>query len=163
MNLTKAAIYHSTLLSTVSPTYARELQTNEHGFGLDGVLRERASDLMGVLNGIDTHEWSPESDPHIAAHFSLGRLAGKADCKRALQKESGLAVRDDVPLFGLIGRLTMQKGVDVFAQILRGLLDLDLQILFLGTGDPDAARSSSHVSWLRPERFRAFLAFDNPP
>jgi starch synthase len=115
-----------------------------------------------VLNGIDTHEWSPESDPHIAAHFSLGRLAGKAECKRALQKESGLAVRDDVPLFGLIGRLTPQKGVDVLAQILRGLLDLDLQILLLGAGDPDAERYFSHVSWLRPDRFRAFIGFDNP-
>jgi starch synthase len=162
MNLTKAALYHSTLLSTVSPTYAREIQTGEHGFGLDGVLREHAGDLVGVLNGIDTHEWSPEGDPHIAAHFSLGRLEGKADCKRALQKESGLAVRDDVPLFGLIGRLTPQKGVDVLAQILRGLLDLDLQILLLGTGDPDAERYFSHVSWLRPDRFRAFIGFDNP-
>jgi starch synthase len=161
-NLTKAAFYHSTLLNTVSPTYAREIQTPAEGFGLDGVLSERSGDLWGVLNGIDTHEWSPESDPHIPAHFGLGRLAGKAECKRALQKESGLAVRDDVPLFGLIGRLTPQKGVDVLAQILRGLLDLDLQILLLGAGDSDAERYFSHVSWLRPDRFRAFIGFDNP-
>ena len=119
MNLTKAALYHSTLLTTVSPTYAQEIQTSDHGFGLDGVLSERRSDLFGVLNGIDLKEWSPESDPYIAARFSASDLAGKAVCKRALQTEAGLPVRDDVPLFGLVGRLTPQKGVDVLAQILR--------------------------------------------
>jgi starch synthase len=162
MNLTKAAIYHSTLLSTVSPTYAREIQTHAHGFGLDGVLAEKSADLVGVLNGIDVEEWSPEADPHIAARFSVEHLAGKAECKRALQTEAGLPVRDDVPVFGFVGRLTPQKGVDVLAQVLRGLLDLDLQILLLGTGDPDAERYFSHVAWLRPDRFRAFIGFDNP-
>ena len=162
MNLTKAAIYHSTLLSTVSPTYAREIQTPAHGFGLDGILADKSADLVGVLNGIDTEEWNPETDPHIAVRFGLSSLAGKAECKRAIQAEAGLPVRDDVPVFGLIGRLTPQKGVDVFAQVLRGLLDLDLQILLLGMGDPDAERFFSHVSWLRPDRFRAFIGFDNP-
>jgi starch synthase len=162
MNLTKAAIFHSTLLSTVSPTYAREIQTPAHGFGLDGILAEKSADLVGVLNGIDTEEWNPEADPHIAVRFGLTSLAGKAECKRALQAEAGLPIRDDVPVFGLVGRLTPQKGVDVFAQVLRGLLDLDLQILLLGMGDPDAERYFSHVAWLRPDRFRAFIGFDNP-
>jgi starch synthase len=162
MNLTKAALFHSTLLSTVSPTYAHEIQNSAYGFGLDGVLSQRSSDLYGVLNGIDTEEWNPEHDPHIAGHFGLRDVSGKAECKRALQREAGFRVRDDVPLFGLVGRLTPQKGVDVFAQILRGLLDLDLQIVLLGTGDPDAQRYFSHVSWLRPDKFRAFIGFDDP-
>jgi starch synthase len=162
MNLTKAALYHSTLLTTVSPTYAQEIQTSAHGFGLDGVLSERRGDLFGVLNGIDLEEWSPELDPHIPTHFSETDLAGKAACKRALQKEAGLPVRDDVPIFGLVGRLTPQKGVDVLAQILRGLLDLDLQVVLLGSGDPEAERYFSYVSSLRPDRFRAFIGFDNP-
>src|SRR5207244_3842716 len=78
MNLTKAALYHSTVLTTVSPTYAHEIQTPAHGFGLDGVLSERRGDLVGVLNGIDTHVWSPETDPHIAARYGVARLEGKA-------------------------------------------------------------------------------------
>ncbi|HKQ68686.1 MAG TPA: glycogen synthase GlgA [Polyangiaceae bacterium] len=161
MNLTKAALVHSTLLGTVSPTYAREIQTPEHGFGLDGVLARRSADLIGILNGIDTTEWSPEKDRHIAAKFSARDLAGKFECKRRLQAEAGFPVNDDIPLFGLVGRLTPQKGVDVLAQILRGLLDLNLQILLLGTGDPEAERYFSYVSSLRPDRFRAFIGFDN--
>jgi len=162
MNLTKAALYHSTLLTTVSPTYAHEIQTSAHGFGLDGVLSERKSDLFGVLNGIDLEEWSPELDPHIPAKFSRTDLAGKLACKRALQAEAGLPVRDDVPLFGLVGRLTPQKGVDVLAQILRGLLDLDLQFVLLGSGDLEAERYFRHASSLRLDRFRAFIGFNNP-
>jgi starch synthase len=162
MNLTKAALYHSTLLTTVSPNYAQEIQTSAHGFGLDGVLSERRGDLFGVLNGIDLHEWSPELDPLIPARFTSTDLSGKAECKRALQAEAGLPVRDDVPIFGLVSRLTPQKGVDVLAQILRGLLDLDLQVVLLGSGDPEAERYFSYVSSLRPDRFRAFIGFDNP-
>jgi starch synthase len=161
MNLTKAALFHSTLLSTVSPTYAREIQTSEHGFGLDGVLAEKRHDLFGVLNGIDVHEWNPETDPFIAAHFGVGDLAGKVECKRALQREAGFPLRDDVPIIGLVGRLTPQKGLDVFAQVLRGLLELDLQIVLLGSGSSDAERYFSYVAGLRPDRFRAFIGFDN--
>src|SRR6266545_3569649 len=162
MNLTKAAVYHSTLLTTVSPTYAREVQTAAHGFGLNGVLADRSADLFGVLNGIDVEVWSPKSDPHIPAKFSAQHLAGKAECKRALQAEAGLPVRDDVPVFGFVGRLTPQKGVDVLAQILRGVLDLDVQIVLLGSGDLDAERFFSHIAWLRPDRFSTYIGFDNP-
>jgi len=161
MNLTKAACYRSTLLTTVSPTYAREIQTRAHGFGLDGVLAERRSDLLGVLNGIDTEEWNPETDPLIAAPFSARSPAGKTECKRALQAESGLPVRSDVPLYGFVGRLTRQKGVDVVAQILSGLLDLDLQLVLLGSGDRDAEAYFAHLASRRPDKFAAFFGFDN--
>jgi starch synthase len=161
LNLTKGACYRSTLLSTVSPTYAREIQTPAHGFGLDGVLAERTSDLVGVLNGIDAEEWDPETDPLIPAHFSAASLAGKAECKRALQTESGLPVRSDVPVFGLVGRLTRQKGVDVIAQILSGLVDLDLQMIFLGSGDRDVEAYFAHMASRRPDRLATFFGFDN--
>jgi starch synthase len=161
MNLTKGACYHSTLLSTVSPTYAREIQTPAHGFGLDGVLAERSGDLVGVLNGIDAEEWDPGTDPLIPAHFSAASLAGKDECKRALQAESGLPVRADVPVFGLVGRLTRQKGVDVIAQILSGLVDLDLQMVFLGTGDRDVEAYFAHMASRRPDRLATFIGFDN--
>jgi len=162
MNLTKAAFYHSTLLNTVSPTYAREIQTPEQGFGLDGVLRERGGDLFGILNGIDIEEWNPETDPFIAANFKTESLAGKLACKRSLQAEAGFPVRDDVPLFGIVSRLNPQKGIDVLAQVLRGALDLNLQLVMLGSGDPDAERYFLHVAGLRRDRFRAFIGFDNP-
>ena len=161
LNLTKGAIVHSTLLSTVSPTYAREIETPAFGYGLDGLLAGRGGDLIGVLNGIDVHEWDPATDPHITAHYSPLDMTGKAACKRALQEEAGFAVRPDVPLFGLVSRLTSQKGVDVLAQALEGLLHHDLQFVLLGAGDPEA---EAYLRWLdsrRGDRFRAWLHFDN--
>ncbi|HVY38651.1 MAG TPA: glycogen synthase GlgA [Polyangia bacterium] len=161
MNLTKGALYHSTLLSTVSPTYAREIQTGAYGNGLDGVLSARSSDLIGILNGIDTDEWNPSADRHLPAAFSAADLSGKAACKAALQKEAGFAVRPDVPLFGVIGRLTSQKGFDVLAHALDRVLSWDVQLVLLGTGDPDAERFFAWADAQRGDRFRAWLRFDN--
>ena len=158
MNLTKAACHRATFLSTVSPTYAREIQTMAHGFGLDGVLAERSSDFFGVLNGIDAEEWNPETDPLIPAHFSARSLAGKTECKRTLQAESGLPVRSDVPVYGLVGRLTRQKGVDVVAQILAGMLDLDLQMILLGSGDRDVEAYFAHMAGRHRDRFAAWTS-----
>jgi len=161
LNLMKGGCAHATLLSTVSPTYAREIQTPAFGYGLDGVLAGRSHDLAGILNGIDIHEWDPTTDPHIAAPFSADDLTGKAECKGALQKEAGLPVRDEVPLFGLVGRLTSQKGVDVLAHALDRLLDLDLQLVLLGTGDREAEHFFGTMAARRPDRFAAWLHFDN--
>jgi len=162
LNLTKAALYHATLLSTVSPTYAREIQTPEQGFGLDGVLASRRGDLVGILNGIDVVEWDPRTDPHLAARYDANDLAGKARCKAALQAEAGLPVRADVPLFALVGRLTGQKGVDVLAAALDRVLAWDLQLVLLGTGDPDLEAALGAAAARRPDRFRAWIAFDEP-
>jgi starch synthase len=161
LNLTKAAIAHSTLITTVSPTYAREIQTPELGYGLDGVLRARSGDLYGLVNGIDPEEWSPAVDPHIAARFDASDLAGKAACKAALQQEAGFPIRPEAPLLGLVGRLVSQKGVDVLAQALDRILELDLQLVLLGTGDPEAETFFARVSQERPDRFRAWLRFDD--
>jgi starch synthase len=161
MNLMKAAIRHATMLSTVSPTYAREIQTPEFGFGLDGELAARRHDLRGILNGIDTEEWNPATDPLLPARFSAEDLVGKAVCKAALQRELGLPVRPDVALFGVVGRLTSQKGFDVLAHTLSRVLDWDVQLVLLGTGDPEAEEYFGGLSQRRGDKFRAFIGFDN--
>jgi starch synthase len=161
VNLTKAALAHGTLLSTVSPTYAREIQMPAHGFGLDGVLLSRAADLRGILNGIDVEEWNPATDPHLAAPFEADRLAGKAACKTALQREASLPVSSAVPVFGFVGRLTAQKGIDVLARALDRVLDWELQFVLLGTGDPEAERFFGDVARARPDRFAAWVGFDD--
>jgi starch synthase len=161
MNLTKGALYHSTLLSTVSPTYAHEIQTGAYGCGLDGVLASRSGDLVGILNGIDVDEWDPSKDRHLPATFDAHNMEGKRLCKAALQKEAGLEVREDVPLMGVIGRLTSQKGFDVLAHALDRVLGWDVQMVLLGTGDPDAERFFAYADSRRGDRFRAWLHFDN--
>lgn len=160
LNLMKAALYRSTLLTTVSPTYAREIQTPAFGFGLDGVLRARSADLVGVLNGIDDEEWNPATDRHLPRGFDRDDLAGKAACKAALQREAGLPVRADLPLFGLVGRLTDQKGIDVLAAGLDAIMSLPLQLVVLGTGEPRLERRLERVAASNPDRFRAFIQFD---
>jgi len=160
MNLMKAAIRHSNLLSTVSPTYAREIQTSAYGFGLDGELSLRSKFLRGVLNGIDTHEWNPAADPHIAAPFCADDISAKAVCKASLQKQLGLPVRPNVPLFGVVGRLTPQKGFDVLAHALDKILAWDLQMVLLGNGDPEAEHFFSHLATKRGDKFSTFIGFD---
>lgn len=161
VNLMKGAVAHSTMLSTVSPTYAQEIQTPEYGFGLDGVLTARRRDLRGILNGIDFDEWNPLTDTHLPAHFDADHLAGKIACKAALQKEVGLPVRANVPLFGVIGRLTPQKGFDVLAHALELLLKWDMQVVMLGSGDPEAERFFAALAYQRGDKFRAYIGFDD--
>jgi starch synthase len=160
LNLVKAAIRHSTMLSTVSPTYAREIQGPAHGFGLDGVLTERRDDLRGILNGIDVEAWDPATDPHLAACYDARDLAGKATCKAALQREMGLPVREDTPVFGAIGRLASQKGFDVLAHALDRLLGWNLQMVLLGSGDREAEDFFRAATRQHGDRFRAHIGFD---
>jgi starch synthase len=148
------------MLSTVSPTYAREIQTPEHGNGLDGELHARRGDLVGILNGIDFDEWNPAADPHLAAPFTAERLEGKAACKAALQAEAGFPVRN-VPVFGVVGRLTFQKGFDILAHCLERVLSWDVQMVLLGAGDREAEHYFGALSARRPDRFKAWLGFDN--
>ena len=135
VNLLKGGILNSTLITTVSEGYAKEIQTPEYGWGLEGVIKERADDLFGILNGCDYDEWNPETDKYIVKTYSDRKLAGKLECKRDLQKTFGLPVKDDVPVFGIISRLVKQKGVDIFAEALYRLLGLDAQFALLGTGE----------------------------
>ena len=160
-NLTKAALYRSTKLATVSPRYAREIQTGAYGCGLDGVLRERAGDLVGILNGIDTDEWNPATDVHLPAHFDGDDLAGKARCKAALQAEAGLPVRPDVPLLAVIARLVPQKGIDVLAHALDTVLRWDVQMVVLGSGDAEAEAFFAERARARRDRLCAWIPFDD--
>ncbi|WP_434045877.1 MULTISPECIES: glycogen synthase [Sorangium] len=159
INLLKAGIYNATLVSTVSPRYAQEIQTWEGGEGLDGVLRDRGSDVIGILNGIDDSIWNPATDPHIAATFSAEDLSGKGLCKAALQREMGLEERPDVPLLGLISRLATQKGIDILAGALDHILSLDVQLVILGSGERWAEDLFSRISGAS-DRFRVYVGMN---
>lgn len=136
VNMMKAGLYHSTKITTVSPTYADEIKAPAGGFGLDNVLRFRAADLVGIVNGIDTSIWDPASDATIPATYTADDLTGKAACKAALQKQLGLAVDDHVALFGVVSRFATQKGLDLLAQCLPSVLEgMHVQFAVLGSGD----------------------------
>src|SRR5437762_7007932 len=137
MNCLKAAIVYSDAITTVSPRYAREILTEEMGCGLDGLLRKRQSALFGILNGVDHDEWNPASDPFVPHAYSAGDLSGKAATKLELQKEFGLPSSADIPLFGNIGRLAEQKGVDILLRTLRDMAEAEFQFVLLGSGSPD--------------------------
>ncbi len=136
LNLLKTGIAFADMVTTVSPTYSREVQSSEFGWGLEGVLQSKGDRFVGVLNGIDDAEWNPETDPHLPATFGVETFeVGKARCKAALQAEFSLPVRPDVPLFGMISRITSQKGFDLIESAKQQILDLPAQFVFLGTGD----------------------------
>jgi starch synthase len=137
LNFLKAGIVFSDLISTVSPMYAREIQTPYYGCGLHGVLAHRSHDLFGIVNGADYRVWNPATDQHLPARYDARSVAeGKASCKRALQRHFGLAERADVPLFGMVSRLVDQKGLDLIRQSAWELVSQDLQLLVLGVGEP---------------------------
>lgn len=159
VNILQGGINHSTLLTTVSPTYANEIQTAAYGEGLDGVLRTRRDDLFGVLNGIDQATWNPQNDPHLPKGFSADDLSGKAYCKAALQKEAGLALRPEVPLVGLVTRLAAQKGVDLLLAAMDRLLKHDIQFVLLGSGDPDLESALTQRAQNSP-KLQAWITFD---
>ena len=161
VNLLKGGIYHATLLNTVSEGYAREIQTPEYGWGLEGVVRERAGALCGILNGVDYEEWNPESDPHLAANYSASEAGGKALCKQELQRTLGLPERAEVPLIGMVSRLVKQKGIDTLAEAMPRLLELDIQIVLLGAGEPWAHFYFGDLAQRHPERFACRIGYDN--
>lgn len=135
LSFMKAGLYYASALSTVSPTYAREIQTEQFGFGFQGLLQQRAPDLTGILNGIDTQAWDPAQDPHLPAHYSKKTLSHKAKVKQALQQELGLDIDAKRPLLGVVSRLTHQKGLDMLVDIARELLEDGCQLAVLGGGE----------------------------
>jgi starch synthase len=159
----KAGIVFSRLLTTVSPTYAREIQTPEYGFGFDGILRERADDLVGILNGIDYDQWDPARDPALPAPFAAGRLDGKAAAKRALLGAFHLPVTDDAlarPLVGLIARLVDQKGFDLLAAIADELPRIGATFVLLGTGERRYEDLWLALAARYPDRIGTRIGFD---
>ena len=160
LNCLKGALVSAKTLTTVSAAYAREIQTPEFGCGLEGVLRARVQDLVGILNGIDPEEWNPQTDPHIAARYSAEQLAGKALCKLALQKRHKLPEQHGL-LIGMIQRLAEQKGIDIFIDAMDALMGLPVQIVLLGTGDPVYHRQLEAMATRFPQRLAVNLTFDN--
>ncbi len=136
-NFMKNGILHADALTAVSRTYAREIQTPEHGFGLDGLLRERSDRLVGIVNGVDYGDWNPATDPHLFYHYSAEEIAGKRNCKRALLREIGFDERTAAPVVGIVSRLTPQKGFDLCFEALPAFLaQRDIRLVVLGSGEP---------------------------
>ncbi len=148
----KAGLMYSDRITTVSPTYAREILAPEYGETLDVVLRMRQNDLTGIVNGIDRRLFDPWRDPAIAARFSKNAMKGKAKCKAALQREMGFA-EDDAPIFAVISRLTDQKGLDLIADVLPGILDRGGRVIVLGMGDQKYVDIFHRYEWERRESF----------
>jgi starch synthase len=158
----KGGIAYADALNTVSPTYAREIQTPEYGFGLDGALRARADVLSGILNGVDYREWSPDVDPLIPAHYSPEDLSGKRTCKEQLLSEVGLpAAAMDRPLMGIVSRFTRQKGTDILAEAMNEILAQDTYLVALGTGEPEYEQFFRGLAAAHPGRVAVHVGFDN--
>ena len=158
----KAGLVFADMLSTVSPSYAREIQTPRYGSGLDGLLRDRQADLRGIVNGIDPEIWSPAHEPMIARNYDAATvIAGKAACKAWLQRRAGLPERPEVPLLAQIGRLDPQKGWDLLALVAENLLERDIQLIVLGTGDRKYHALLENLVRRFPDKCWAYLGFSD--
>jgi len=160
INLLKAGLVFADVITTVSPTYAREICTPEYGFGLDGVLQQRAEDMVGILNGADYKVWNPAVDPFLAQNFSPEDLSGKQTCKADLQEIFGLPQKPDVPLLAMVSRLAAQKGLDLVEAVLDRLLQRDLQLVLLGSGDKRYQDYFQAAALQYPGRIGVRISFD---
>ena len=160
INYMLGALHYADAITTVSPTYANEIQTPEFGEGLDGVLRERSYALQGILNGIDVTSFDPATDKRIAANYTVEDRSGKAVCKAKLQEELGLEVRDDRPLMVMVTRLTRQKGMDLVMYALDRILSGGVQVAVLGTGDRDYEDGLRYFQDKYPGTMAARIEFD---
>ncbi len=161
LNFMKAGLVFADAISTVSKQYAKEIQTEEYGCGLEGVLTQRRDSLFGVVNGVDYNVWNPAVDSLIPAKYSPEDLSGKAKCKAQLQREQKLPARPDVPLLGLISRLVDQKGFDLLAEIMDDLMAIDLQVVILGTGEPKYHTLLEDMARKYPGKLALNVKFDN--
>ena len=155
-------LQHADAVTAVSPTYAREIQTPAHGFGLDGLLRARAQSVFGILNGIDTEEWNPATDPLIPAHYSANDLAGKAACRTALLAEAGLSDDPKVPVVGIVSRLSAQKGFELALEVLPPLLAGGrVRLVGLGSGSSVLAQGFTNLARRFPRAASFHVGFSN--
>ena len=161
INLMKAGIVYSDVVSTVSPTYSKQIQTKEYGAGLDGVLHGRRADVFGILNGVDYAEWDPATDSSLAANYTRDDMAGKKRCRADLLKIYGLEAPAKVPVIGMVGRLTDQKGLDILTESLREIIRLGTCFVLLGTGQPKYHELLEKLARRYPKRVGVRLRFDN--
>jgi starch synthase len=162
LNFLRNGILHADALTAVSRTYAREIQTPEKGFGLDGLLRARAGSVLGIVNGVDYDEWDPETDPHIPHHYSARDLSGKAAMKRDLLLGIGMDEATAAPVLGIVSRLTRQKGFDLAFGVLPELLSRrDLRVVALGSGEPQYEEFFRRLHETFPDRAYFYQGFNN--
>lgn len=160
LSFIKGGLVYADHITTVSPTYALEIQTPEFGYGLEGLLDHRKEFLGGIINGIDMEQWDPETDPHITQHFTAATLNKKRLNKSELQKRFALPVNDRVPLFGLIGRLVEQKGIDLILECLPEMAAMDMQFVLLGSGDKDFEKQLQKLADLSPDKIAITIGYD---
>jgi starch synthase len=161
ISLLKAGIVYADAITTVSPRYSREIQTREFGMGMDGMLRKRSEDLYGILNGVDYTSWNPATDRHIIDHYSLRNMEGKRRCKASLVRELGLHRRFvDRPVLGMVSRLAAQKGADLLAQIVEGIVGLDAGLAILGAGNEKYQALFLELSRKYTESVAVTIGFD---
>ena len=162
VNFMKAAICYADVVNTVSERYCEEIQSSsDYGCGLEGVLRDRTEDLFGILNGVDYNDWSPSKDKLIPFRYSLSNMSGKKKNKLKLISDMGVPRREQVPLIGMVTRLSDQKGLDIFEEIAEEFFDLNLQLVVLGTGDEKYHRLLTDLEKKYPDKMRVYLKFDN--
>ena len=161
-NFLKGGIVYADAITTVSPTYAEEIQTPEFGSGLEGVLQRRSGDLFGILTGIDEEEWNPATDPLIAAHYSVENLAGKKECRRDLLHAFGLDnATDETAIIGVVSRFATQKGFDFIVEIMDRLVQEDVVVIILGCGEEYYERLLVEMAGRYPSKVRVQVKFDN--
>lgn len=160
LSFMKAGLKFADHVTTVSPSYAREIATHEFGCGLDGVIRGRDGDVSGILNGIDDRVWDPSSDTAIAQRYDRERIAGKLACRRALQKELGLDIDERALLLTVVSRLTAQKGLDLVLTALPNLLAAGVQLAVQGTGEPALEAAFRMAAQAHPGRVQVFVGYD---
>lgn len=160
LSFLKAGLFYADRLTTVSPTYAREIQRPEFGWGLQGLLAKRAHDLIGILNGVDRHLWNPATDPHLKHRYDIDRLGDKRGNKTALQRELALADWPEAPLFGIVSRFTEQKGLDLVLGALPGLFALGGQLAVLGSGDRQLEDAFRRAANAHPDRVALRVVYD---
>jgi len=159
MSFLKAGLFYADHITTVSPNYAAEIQQDPLGFGMQGLLTARHDSLTGILNGIDTNEWNPATDPYLAKPYSSANMAGKTVNKRALQRKMGLNIEPDVPLLGVVSRFTEQKGLDVLLEIAPLLSELPVQLAILGSGDAQMQKTARDLSHLYHGKIGVHIGF----
>jgi starch synthase len=156
----KAGLFYADRITTVSPTYANEIQQQPLGMGLQGLLTTRREDLVGIVNGVDERAWNPATDPHIDAHYTLADLSNKPRNKRALQQRLGLTVDPDLPLFGIVSRLTHQKGIDLIVEMVPELVAKGCELAVLGSGDAATEATLTQFTQLFPGKVAVKIGFD---
>ena len=157
----KAGILFSEIITTVSPTYAKEIQTSEFGAGMEGVLSTRKDDLYGVLNGIDTGIWNPKTDKFIPYNYSKRGIKNKIKCKKKLLSEAGIEYNEDIPLIGIVSRFAGQKGFDLMFPVVNELMNLPIQLLVLGSGEDRTEKFFEVLAESFPEKVNTYIGYNN--